>query len=99
MLSKEQIAKAYEALSRLVESQYSVAYPFHNPVSSDAELAIREIKAHIAYLEERAATMARICAGMALEEMQNAAFTYKSLVEIVQRREGRESLTARPEGG
>lgn len=48
--------------------------------------------------KERIEAMSRICAGMTLEEMQNAAFTYKSLVEIVQRREVRESLTARPEG-
>lgn len=39
--------------------------------------------------QERIDAMARICAGMTLEEMQNAAFTYQSLVEIVQRREVR----------
>lgn len=43
--------------------------------------------------------MQAICAGMTLEEMQNAPFTYKALLEIVQRRDVRESLTARPEGG
>ena len=48
--------------------------------------------------QEHIEAMSRICAGMTLEEMQNAAFDYKSLVEIVQRRENRESLTARPEG-
>ena len=37
--------------------------------------------------QERIDAMSRICAGMTLEEMQNAAFTYQSLVEIVQRRE------------
>lgn len=40
--------------------------------------------------KERIEAMARICAGMTLEEMQNAAFTYQSLVEIVQRRENKE---------
>lgn len=48
--------------------------------------------------QERIDAMARICAGMTLEEMQNAPFTYKALLEIVQRRDVRESLTARPEG-
>lgn len=42
--------------------------------------------------------MLNICAGMTLEDMQNAPFTYQALLEIVQRREVRESLTARPEG-
>lgn len=40
--------------------------------------------------QERIDAMSRICAGMTLEEMQNAAFTYQSLVEIVQRRDVRE---------
>lgn len=44
--------------------------------------------------QERIDAMSRICAGMTLEEMQNAAFTYQSLVEIVQRRGVRESATA-----
>lgn len=44
--------------------------------------------------QERIDAMSRICAGMTLEEMQNAAFTYQSLVEIVQRREVRESAAA-----
>lgn len=48
---------------------------------------------HCAMLMEKMAkrieAMARICAGMTLEEMQNAAFDYKSLVEIVQRRDVR----------
>ena len=39
--------------------------------------------------KEHIDAMSRICAGMTLEEMQNAAFTYKSLVEIVQRRDVR----------
>lgn len=49
--------------------------------------------------QKKMLAMARICAGMTLEEMQNAPFTYKALLEIVQRREVRESLTAGPEGG
>lgn len=44
--------------------------------------------------KERIDAMARICAGMTLEEMQNAAFTYQSLVEIVQRRDVRVPLSA-----
>lgn len=40
--------------------------------------------------QERIDAMSRICAGMTLEEMQNAAFTYKALLEIVQRRENKE---------
>ncbi len=48
--------------------------------------------------QERIDAMSRICAGMTLEEMQNAPFTYQALLEIVQRRDVRESLTARPEG-
>lgn len=40
--------------------------------------------------QERIDAMARICAGMTLEEMQNAAFTYQSLLEIVHRRESKE---------
>lgn len=44
--------------------------------------------------KERIEAMSRICAGMTLEEMQNASFDYKSLVEIVQRREVRESAAA-----
>lgn len=40
--------------------------------------------------QERIDAMARICAGMTLEEMQNAPFTYQSLLEIVQRRESKE---------
>lgn len=39
--------------------------------------------------QERIDAMSRICAGMTLEEMQNAAFTYQSLLEIVQRRDVR----------
>lgn len=39
--------------------------------------------------KEHIDAMSRICAGMTLEEMQNAAFTYQSLVEIVQRRDVR----------
>lgn len=39
--------------------------------------------------QERIDAMSRICAGMTLEDMQNAAFTYQSLVEIVQRRDVR----------
>lgn len=39
--------------------------------------------------QERIDAMARICDGMTLEEMQNAAFTYQSLLEIVQRRDVR----------
>lgn len=41
-------------------------------------------------LAQRINAMARICAGMTLEEMQNAPFTYKALLEIVQRRENKE---------
>lgn len=44
--------------------------------------------------QERIAAMSRICAGMTLEEMQNAAFTYQSLMEIVQRRDVRVPLSA-----
>lgn len=33
--------------------------------------------------------MARICAGMTLEEMQNATFTYKTLLEVMKRRDVR----------
>lgn len=44
--------------------------------------------------QERIAAMSRICAGMTLEDLQNAAFTYQSLVEIVRRREVRESAAA-----
>lgn len=40
-------------------------------------------------LIEHINAMARICGGMTLEEMQNAPFDYKSLLEIVQRREVR----------
>lgn len=40
--------------------------------------------------QERINAMSHICAGMTLEEMQNAAFTYKSLLEIVRRRESKE---------
>lgn len=39
--------------------------------------------------QKKMLAMMRICDGMTLEEMQNAAFTYKSLVEIVQRRDVR----------
>lgn len=39
--------------------------------------------------KERIDAMARICAGMTLEEMQNAPFDYKSLLEILQRRDVR----------
>ena len=60
--------------------------------------AVKSLLDHIADLQKNASAMARICAGMTLEEMQNAPFTYKALLEIVQRRDVRESLTARPEG-
>lgn len=40
--------------------------------------------------QERIAAMSHICAGMTLEEMQNAPFTYQSLLEIVQRRDVRD---------
>ncbi len=43
--------------------------------------------------------MQAICDGMSAEDMEQAPFTYKALLEIVQRREVRESLTAGPEGG
>lgn len=49
-------------------------------------------------LAQRVNAMARICDGMSPEDMEQAPFTYKALLEIVQRREVRESLTARPEG-
>ena len=62
------------------------------------EQAKQQLEAMQGELAQRVNAMARICAGMTLEEMQNAAFTYQSLVEIVQRRDVRESLTARPEG-
>lgn len=39
--------------------------------------------------QKRIDAMSRVCAGMTLEEMQNAAFTYQSLLEIVQRRDVR----------
>lgn len=48
-------------------------------------------------LAQRINAMARICAGMTLEDMQNAPFTYQALLEIVMRRDVRESLMARPE--
>ncbi len=41
--------------------------------------------------------MQAICDGMSAEDMEQAPFTYKALVEIVRRREVRESLTASPE--
>lgn len=34
--------------------------------------------------------MARICAGMTLEEMQNATFTYKTLLDVMKRRDDKE---------
>lgn len=43
--------------------------------------------------------MLNICDGMSAEDMEQAPFTYKTLLEVVQRREVRESLTSRPEGG
>lgn len=51
-----------------------------------------QVKQQIMYgeLAQRVNAMARICGGMTLEEMQSAPFTYKSLVEIVQRRESKE---------
>ena len=39
--------------------------------------------------QKKMLAMSRICAGMTLEEMQNAPFDYKSLLEIVQRRDVR----------
>lgn len=63
------------------------------------EQAKQQLEAMQGELAQRVNAMARICAGMTLEEMQNAPFTYKALLEIVQRREVRESLTAGPEGG
>ena len=42
--------------------------------------------------------MQAICDGMSADDMEQAPFTYKALLEIVQRRDVRESLTARPEG-
>ena len=42
--------------------------------------------------------MQAICDGMSADDMEKAPFTYKALLEIVQRRDVRESLTARPEG-
>lgn len=39
--------------------------------------------------KERIDAMAHVCEGMTLEEMQNAPFTYKALLEIVQRRDVR----------
>lgn len=41
-------------------------------------------------LAQRINAMARICADMTLEELQNAQFTYQSLLEIVRRRENKE---------
>lgn len=41
-------------------------------------------------LAQRVNAMSRICAGMTLEEMQNAPFTYKALLEIVMKREDKE---------
>lgn len=41
-------------------------------------------------LAQRVNAMSRICAGMTLEELQNAQFTYQSLLEIVRRREDKD---------
>lgn len=46
--------------------------------------------------QERIDAMARICAGMTLEEMQNAPFDYKSLLEILQRRDVRNACVPSP---
>jgi len=54
-----------------------------------SEQAKQQLEAMQGELAQRINAMSRICAGMTLEEMQNAAFDYKSLVEIVQRRDVR----------
>lgn len=41
-------------------------------------------------LAQHVNAMARICAGMTLEEMQDATFTYKTLLEVMKRRETKE---------
>lgn len=38
-------------------------------------------------LAQHVNAMTRICAGMTLEEMQNATFTYKTLLEVMNRRD------------
>lgn len=45
-------------------------------------------------LARRINAMARLCVGMSTEDMENAPFTYQSLLQIVQRREGRVPLSA-----
>lgn len=48
--------------------------------------------------QDRIDAMEHLCAGMTTAELRDAPFTYQSLLQIVQRRELRESLTERPEG-
>jgi hypothetical protein len=48
--------------------------------------------------QDRIDAMERLCEGMTTEDLNQAPFTYLALLQIVQRRELRDSLTERPEG-
>ena len=50
------VEQAFEALDRLVKLHVQITHPFHNPMASDAALALRELK-HVAMeLNRRAPT-------------------------------------------